>query len=471
MIATSLRAIDWFIPEKARLDRASMSQSRNFVFTHLAGPLLGTPIGVFLYFVDPVHDWALWTVVGCILSFWALPLLLKVTGNLHAAAWISSQLLTFVSLFGAFFYGGISSPFPPWVLVALLLAFFYLSGRPLMVLGGLLMQFAGFLGAYALLGHFPERVAIEQLAVVNVISVLGAFIYMTWMAIYYADVIVQRLDVEREAESHRLTAERLRAAMEEAETANRNKSIFLAKMSHELRTPLNAVIGYSELLLDDVDTANEQKLADLKRINGAGRHLLALVTDVLDLSRIEADGADEINIDVFEVKEFIDSLVGTIEALVKEKGNKFEIQCGEGLGTASTDALKLRQSLLNLLSNAAKFTHHGKITLRANRITDESGDWLKFEVADSGIGMDHETLERLFKSFAQATAGTAKKYGGTGLGLVITKRFAQMMGGDVVVTSTPGKGSQFTITIPAAAIAPPVREAAEPQASEEQEAA
>ena len=241
----------------------------------------------------------------------------------------------------------------------------------------------------------------------------------------------------------------LLAARREAEDANKAKSQFLASMSHELRTPLNAIIGYSEMVQEEAEDLGAQSLAtDVTRIRTAGRHLLALINDILDLSKIEA-GKMELHLETFDIATLVDEILATAQPLIEKNANRLELQCPPGIGSMHADLTKVRQMVLNLLSNAAKFTDHGTITLIVDRESGPPGDAIILRVRDSGIGMTPAQMDRLFEAFSQADAATAAKYGGTGLGLTITKHFAQMMGGDVTVESRPGAGSTFTIRLPA----------------------
>jgi signal transduction histidine kinase len=275
----------------------------------------------------------------------------------------------------------------------------------------------------------------------------------------------------REAELQRLVDERTRSlrealgeaerqrglaqeAQQVAEDANRVKGRFLASMSHELRTPIGGILGYADIVKDQAqDIGHEELLPDLAKIEGAARHLLNVINDILDFSKVEA-GKMTLFVEEFDLAAIVRDVEGTVQPLVARKANTLEVRCSDDLGTVRNDQTRVRQVLLNLLSNASKFTENGRIILGARRLRNESGEErIELSVTDSGIGMTPEQLQKLFQAFTQAETSTAKKYGGTGLGLALCRQFCRMMGGDITVTSDYGRGTTFTADVPATVVA------------------
>jgi len=254
--------------------------------------------------------------------------------------------------------------------------------------------------------------------------------------------VTERVQREQALEE---TNRALRQARDAALQASRAKSEFLANMSHELRTPLNAIIGYSELLMEDAEAGAQGELhADLKKIHSSGTHLLSLINDVLDMSKIES-GKMDLDVQEFDLRELITTIRDTIEPLAQRQGNQLEIEYVKAPDIVSYDQQKLRQVLINLMSNACKFTNGGRVKLEVG--LDGNG-WLELRVSDSGIGISDEQRARLFRPFVQADSSTTRRYGGTGLGLAISQRFCEMMGGRIEVQSQPGQGSTFTVRLP-----------------------
>ncbi len=256
-------------------------------------------------------------------------------------------------------------------------------------------------------------------------------------------------ELEEEVFQRKQAQEELLNAKHAAEEANRAKSTFLANMSHELRTPLNAIIGYSEMLEEETrDTGKVENVQDLKKIQTAGKHLLALINDVLDLSKIEA-GKMGLHLETFDVSQVIEEMVTTLQPAAAKNANSIHVHLAENVSVMRADITKVRQILFNLLSNACKFTDQGTISVDVDQIKVEERAWIQFRVSDTGIGISAKQKQNLFHEFAQADASIARKYGGTGLGLAITHRFVQLMKGQINVESEPGQGAIFTVQLPA----------------------
>ena len=358
------------------------------------------------------------------------------------------------------------SAFSPFLCVALLTSINAANlsvGGLKFALQGILAMAAGAAASILLFGFHVNPVssslttAFSILAIVSFTTIFGLNSHSQTRRVVRAkqELLVQKEQIEQQSqqvEQAREAAEEARRAAEEAkdaaESANRAKSAFLANMSHELRTPLNAIIGYSELLEEEAaDGGHEDLVPDLQKICTSGKHLLRLINSVLDLSKIEA-GKMSLFVETFPIAKLLEEVEVTSRPLVEKKGNRFEVRLSGDLGQLKGDMTKLKQVLLNLLSNASKFTENGSVSLDVTREADAEGHWVVFRVADTGIGMTPEQLGRLFQAFSQADAATTRKYGGTGLGLALSRRFCQMMGGDVTVASELGRGTTFTVKLP-----------------------
>lgn len=258
----------------------------------------------------------------------------------------------------------------------------------------------------------------------------------------------EMLDTIQERDTQ-LTAAKLRA-----EGASETKSAFLANMSHELRTPLNAIIGYSELLQEEAEEVGQEGFVpELHKITTAGRHLLALINDILDLSKIEA-GRMELYLETTDIRGMVEDVVATVQPMLEKNRNTLTVNCSDSIGTMRADLIKLRQILFNLLSNASKFAKEGSITVDIVKEQVEGADWVSFAVSDSGIGMTPEQMGKLFEAFSQVDTSTTREFGGTGLGLAISRKMSEMMGGEINVKSVHGKGSTFTVHLPVEVVLP-----------------
>ena len=277
------------------------------------------------------------------------------------------------------------------------------------------------------------------LIVASVFSVLGVFIcFIVWSRL-----------MRRSFRKQQHLAEVAGAERDAATAANAAKSSFLANMSHELRTPLNAVIGYSEMLREGAEEdGRKSDITDHDRVIGAAKRLLTLIDDLLDLSKAEA-GKIVLKPREFDVRDLVEATLATVAPAAAARGNRSHFAAANDLGVGLTDEFRLGQCLLNLLSNAAKFTRDGEITTHARRETSADGDWLVFEIADTGVGMTEAQVSELFQPFVQVETAVAQAHGGTGLGLAITRQLARLLGGDVEVQSRPGEGSLFTVRVPA----------------------
>jgi signal transduction histidine kinase len=443
--------VDWFIPSEIAADRELRKQARIFLISHLFGPFIGNVVPLALYILDPQPGYAVAVLAISITGFWIFPFVLRAVGHYHALALLSIQNLMFCIFWSCFFYGGVTSPTLPWVLTIPLLAFFYIGSEPrlrLIVLAMFAVNFAVFLG-FSMSDH-ARMPAMDAAALqgLGLVSTVAASLYVAMMALFYARVLASQGELETEMRGHLATAAELRRATEEAERAGAAKADFLAKMSHELRTPLNAVIGYSQLLIEDAAGEDDpETAADLERIHGAGQHLLRLVNEILDLSKIEA-GKMELDNDRFGIAALVEETVAEFRPAAERNRNVLTASVAADVGTMIGDAGKLRQTLSQLLDNAVKFTQGGTVTVGVSLSGREGAERLVLRVEDSGIGIAPDKIAQLFEQFTVGDDSSASKYGGTGLGLALGRKLCRLMAGDILVESREGAGSAFTIVVP-----------------------
>ena len=440
--------MNWFVPQHLENDLHTRKRVQMFIVSHIFGPIIATPIPVFLWFADPNPSPHVQILAASIYGFWPFLLLVKLFPRAYTPLAMASVLnLTFCIMWGTYNYGGTSSPFLVWLVLTPLLAFMYMGSTwtaRIFVLGQITLGIAALYGFY-LYSAFPEHIPVSDMVVAGVLSALGSNIYVFMMAAYYSSVVDSQSELIKEIDRHQSTLKALTNAKNEAERANGAKSEFLAKMSHELRTPLNAVLGYSEILLEDAELDGRgEQIADLQKISAAGKHLLAMVNDILDISKIEA-GKMVLHVENVDLDKLIDEVESTARPLAAKNANSFTLEREGSMGMMRADATKLRQAIFNLLSNAAKFTQNGQITLAVKR----KGDWMEIAVIDTGIGISREQQQALFSNFTQASSRIAAVYGGTGLGLSLSQNLCRLMGGQIEVESELGKGSRFTIRLPA----------------------
>ncbi len=434
--------VDWFIPAKLK-SSDYLVNIRMFLFSHLFGPFLGHTISLSMLYIDGGADTSWWIFFFAVTAFWPFPLVLRLTGWYVPLSLLSIENLMFCVFWGCYQYGGVSSPILPWLVTVPLLAFFYLPGRATRIVVGVLIlsNLAVFYGIYSVYG-FPHRVALDLLVALGLISTFCASIYVSMMALYYANIVTSQADLEREVQLRRATEHKLREATEQAQRAMLAKSEFLAKMSHELKNPLNSIIGYSEILIDGLSEMAGQRYTDLEAIKAAGHRLLELIDDLLDLSKLEA-GRMKLQPENIDFQGLFDGIAAKWRSTIIENGNEFCLQ-PPAAREVLCDAAKLRRVIDNLLSNAAKYTKNGRIIFSASA----KADLLLIAVEDSGTGIAENRINGLFETF-NAENETASNYGeDVRLGLPLAHRYCRLMGGELSVESKLGSGSRFTIQLP-----------------------
>lgn len=442
--------LDYFIPADIRVQPDWHRRARMFMLSHVFGPFLGNVIPLYLFLVGFDLDYRFWIFAASITIFWAYPFLLKWTERYTLLAFISVENLLFCILWACYAYGGIYSPFLPWVLITPTLAFFYLpsTGRfrdsLLLLIGANVLIFA----ELVVTGFSFPSVDLERLQVIGIISTISASIYAAMMSLYFARVLKDQQKFEREVGDLIATSENLEALTAAAEQASAAKADFIASMSHELRTPLNAVIGYSQLLLDDArDEGDETTVRDLENIHGAGTHLLKLVNDILDFSKIEA-GKMEIFPSRENLRYQLEEIARRARPELSDRNYEFDLDLSHATGFLDTDWPSLSKGLMHLLIGAATSASGGRLHLTATRL---AGGGCLMMIEDTQGALDGRPIETLFDVFHDDRDASPTKYGGAGIGLALGLKFIRLVGGDIVASHGDRGGRIFSITLPESA--------------------
>jgi signal transduction histidine kinase len=437
--------LDWFIPNAAMAERSEVGLARNFIATHLFGPILILSIVGMVYLTDPTPGLACWAMMACVGAFWLLPIGLKLTQDLQLMALVSVELLCVLSLIGSSFYGGVNSPFLPWLLVSLMLGFFYLSDHALRIVALFAFNIVATICAHVLY-RFPQDLSPLELTTISWFSVFSATAYMSLMAIYYAGIVTMSSNLERETERHRLLAHRLRRAKRLADTASHGKTVFLSKMRRQFEHPLGNIVAASQVLIErlEAESATGTWKAEVERINRAGRHLLELVQDTVDPNRMtETPGFA--TLDDLSLDDFIDRLAAASIPIVAQHGHDLLVEKAPALGTLRVDAGRLRQALDILIAKAAAIARPGNIRLVARRDRKPAGDWVEFRIRTPSL-----RISRPVPDLRSAEAGGATAHADADL--ETSQMHFAVLGGSFSMTREADGGARFSVEVPASPI-------------------
>jgi signal transduction histidine kinase len=449
--AQYLRGIEYFIPEGMRADREAANKARMFLISHSMGPILGNAVPLAVLVFNPTIRPDALVLAASITMFWVFPFLLKWGVNYHALVLTSVVNLNFCILWSCYFYGGVSSPTLPWLLIIPILSLFYIGGERQLQPHLLAISAAAFALFLALYHNVPPPSIDMPLFAVHglgFVSTAAALAYLATMAIYYARIFDAGIALETEVRRRRETMDQLRRAVADADRAGSAKAQFLARMSHQLRTPLNAVIGTSQILKEDaIEEGDAMMREDVERIHDAGQYLLRLVNMILDLSKLVA-GRMRFDVRPQPVDRLIGQAVAAKQAILEANGNTVVLDLDPTLANVEVDAGRLGQVIEAIVENAAQHTEHGTITVRVR--AGELGDDRMFSIAvrDTGSGIDPTVLPTLFETFTASRDASDGRYGGTGLNLTVVQRLCQAMGGSIEVESALGEGSTFRVVLP-----------------------
>jgi signal transduction histidine kinase len=442
--------LDYFIPSTIRAEPETHRRARMFMLSHVFGPFLGNVIPLYLFWAGFPRDHRLWVFSASVTLFWAYPFVLRATGRYQPLAFLSIQNLVFCILWACYSYGGIYSPFLPWILTAPLLSFFYLPSKGsirnwiLVILGANISVF----GYFVLRGDGMPSAELSGLQFIGIVSTISVSIYVAMMATYYARMLASQHEFEREVQEHVEVSANLQRITEAATRASAAKSEFVASMSHELRTPLNAVIGYSQLLLEDAIVDEEKEVVgDLANINNAGRHLLALIDDILDFSKIEA-GKMHRFINAVRVEQSVRQLDQEIGQDVDRKSSSISISVAQGCDQIFTDWTLVKNALHRIVVEGFAGGADGGVTLSCQPDEHSARPGIIIFVSGNASDLTPEKARRMFSVFTSGSDVSATKYGGAGIGLALAFRFISLIEGSIDVDQEQAGRIRFIIRIP-----------------------
>jgi len=441
--------IEYFIPDNMRADREQANQARMFLISHSLGPILGNAVPLAVLFFNATLRIDAIVLSVAITAFWVFPFLLKYGAKYELLVLTSVVDLNFCILWSCYYYGGVSSPTLPWLLIIPILSLFYVGGQRRLqpaLLAISASAFGLFLFTYATLPPPPMNMPPFAVYGLGFVSTAAALAYVATMAIYYARIFNASAALEAEVQRRRETTDALRKAIADVDRAGSAKAEFLARMSHEIKTPLNAVIGYSQLLRDDALANNDTAKADIDRIHDAGLYLLRLVNMILDLSKLEA-GRMTFNVQPHDIRALVSAAIDETRARIVANQNTIVVDIDPELNQIDIDEGRFRQVLGAVLENAGQHTQNGLVTVIVRRALGAENAFC-VRVIDTGAGIKAEVLATLFETFEAARDAAGGRFGGTGTNLTLIHRLCRAMGGSIVAESLPDIGSTFSITLP-----------------------
>lgn len=449
-----MQLIEYFIPDHMRGNREAENQARMFLISHSLGPILGNAVPFAVLFFNATLRIDAIVLSLAITAFWVFPFLLKRGMNYEVLVLTSVVDLNFCILWSCYFYGGVSSPTLPWLLIIPILSLFYIGGQRKLQPALLAISAGAFLLFLEIYNTVPPpAINMPPFAVYGLgfVSTAAALAYVATMAIYYSRIFDASIALETEVRRRRDTADQLRKAIAEADKAGSAKAEFLARMSHEIKTPLNAIVGYSQLLREDGMGGDRAAQQDVIRINDAGLYLVRLINMILDLSKLEA-GRMQFDVQHHDARQCIMAAVEEHRATIAANHNSVVIDIDPELTDIDIDANRFKQVLGAILENAGQHTENGLVTLIARRAIG-ADNLFYVRISDTGVGIEAETLKTLFDTFTASRDAASGRFGGTGTNLTVVQRLCRAMGGSISAESLVGTGSTFTITLPVMQIA------------------